>query len=604
MNKFTVLVFAGLLLFALLLPPCCAGGHDALLDKAFESLRWFDGLSSITAKQHISPKVYREKISPLELLQAIVIFQEQKSKEKTDIAMLLAPMLPYFAVTPEEAFGLLDQIDEKAWEDVAELDPKFVTKIKEDAAKFRKEMLNAAETAVLLNEPENAADIFRAADIIAVTGRPVIVRHYLKKFLESEKPENNKFRVTPKEAAKIVKTVGSNNLMRMAVNEKFDPFGRDAVVLLIKTAAEYQEYRQNEEKPSQDKSAQDKPAQTPPSFNPRQPIESLAKATVAQNRRLRFSALQAVMNLKPSQPYAGSSLVAETLIWFSKADGERIIVTAHPKISAASEIGSYFMPLGYKNIAAATCREALQAASDSPDVELVILDDITQKPPLADFLATMRNDCRTAEIPVAVLTGNRETLKWKSEALKLNNDPAAEDNVSLAFSQDTPARVYPRLTNEKSARWLRDDLVTKTGYDGVPPKERLEQARQALVWLKEIAEEARQGCKIYHFDDLEPVVFNALASNVRMPEGLDLAASLKSESMQKVLYEIAANIAVAMPARATAAAAFERSVKMHGVLLRGKNRQYVYDRYNAGAHETKESQELLHKMLSIVDAGE
>jgi CheY-like chemotaxis protein len=577
---------------------------EATLDKAFDAFRWFDRLGDESAKKRIPPQSYREKISPLELLQCLAVFKAQNTKEQTDTAMLLVPMLPHFKITPEEAYGLLDQLDEKSWNAITELDEKLTAKIKEDADRFRKEMLNASEKFILLREPETAADIFKAVAVIAVTGKPVLVRHYLKQFLDNENSENKELHAAPAEAAAIVKTVGSNDLMRLAVNPDFAPFGRNAVVRLIETASRsegWQAVKSLQSLADNDAAETAAPTVLPPRESPdAQSLDVLAKTTVAKDRRLRFTALQSVMNLKPSEPYAGSSLVAETLLWFAKSNGERVIVTVHPKISIAGRIGSYFMHLGYKHTIASTCRDALKAAADSPDIELLVIDEMTGQPPIADFFAAMQNDCRTAEIPVAVLTSDKDKLKRKIEQLKLNND-AAEDNVSLSLPGYPLVRMYPWLTNEQAARWVCGDVVTKTRYEPVPPKERLEQARQALLWLKEIVEAQQQGSKIYHFDDLESAVLDAVHSNARLPEGLDLAASLKSELMQKTIYDIAANAANAMPVRSTAAAAFERSVETHGVLLRGKNVQALYDRYSASGHEPKESQELLRRIIGVVE---
>ncbi|GHT24359.1 hypothetical protein FACS189419_09270 [Planctomycetales bacterium] len=163
------------------------------------------------------------------------------------------------------------------------------------------------------------------------------------------------------------------------------------------------------------------------------------------------------------------------------------------------------------------------------------------------------------------------------------------------------SRFCKICTIRQAAAWLYNDLTAKTGYVPVEPKVRVEQARKALVWLKEIVEESRQGRKIYHFDDLESAVLDALQSPIRLPEGLELAAAIKSAVMQKAIYEIAANAVNSMPVRNTAEAAFELSVKTHGVLLRGREVQAVYDRYNASEHEPKESQELLNRLIDIVE---
>jgi len=132
--------------------------------------------------------------------------------------------------------------------------------------------------------------------------------------------------------------------------------------------------------------------------------------------------------------------------------------------------------------------------------------------------------------------------------------------------------------------------------------ERLEQARQALVWLREIKEaELESGIKIYHFNDFDSVVLNALHSERRVREGLDLAAVIRSPVLQSAIYDLAANVIYPMELREYAGDAFERSVQRFGILLRGQQIQRLYDRYNASEFEPRESQVLLGRLLDVVE---
>ncbi|GHT22285.1 hypothetical protein FACS189419_04600 [Planctomycetales bacterium] len=843
--------FLFLLCSLFILPLCCceeivtakpetpANENDVLLDKAFDALHWFDTLGSTVNKKGEPPKKYREKISPLELFRVVLILKQFDKPEKTEIAEKLLAMIPYFEIPPEDAFGLLDEWDKKSWDTIAGLNKDVVEKINRDAVYFRKNMLTSIEKVALFKEPGNAEELFKVLDVITVTGRNVLTRHYLKKF-----SEDKNFNVTPEVAAEIIDTTGSDSLFRIAADKKLAPFGKEAVEKLIAEAQKHwqntgivseaakkltsqlsdapQEHldalavlwkggrvslkeligelekthnvkeadeitavilsmrrdskeilaavlgSRNEDtryyaarglaasiKPDEvfllypyiyaDNTGQkevrkllqqrhiDLPAKaeaikelylraedylehrrtlpfdadrkvsfwhwsseenTPEAVNELIPleqafnqyardyavkcteldehqserirqlvytasaeagiiqtdvpqentefweklfaeniakehfkaavfgIESLAKsgdkslvesrdgkvrplvqATVAKDSRVRFAALKAVMELKPETPYAGSSFISETLIWFSKSNGERLIVTAHPKLSAAKNIAGYFMEAGYKDEAATTCRDAFQLACESPDVELVVIDAITRQPPLGDFLAAMTADCRTAEIPIAVLSSDKEKLKPENNQqyrrTQEHFDKRHPDNPYV----NGLALTYPWITSKESADWILKDLLAKTGSTPVPAEERLKQARQALVWLKDIIEDSQKGYKIYQFDDIDTVVFKAIESNVRLAEGLDLAASVKNPRLQKILYEIAANAVHPMAVRNTAAASFERSIKLHGILLRGQEIQHIYDRYNVSEHEPKESQQLLSKIIDAVEAN-
>jgi hypothetical protein len=106
---------------------------------------------------------------------------------------------------------------------------------------------------------------------------------------------------------------------------------------------------------------------------------------------------------------------------------------------------------------------------------------------------------------------------------------------------------------------------------------------------------------IYHFDDFDAVVLNALHSERRVEEGLALAAVVKSSALQSAIYDLAANAVYPMALRNQAGDAFEESVERFGILLRGAQIQRLYDRYNQSEHEEKESQKLLGRLIDVVE---
>jgi len=327
----------------------------------------------------------------------------------------------------------------------------------------------------------------------------------------------------------------------------------------------------------------------------------LVQAVVAKDRRVRFAALEAVMSLKPDVPYPGSSLVTETLIWFSRADGRRVLVSAHPKQTNAAKTAGYFIGCGYKGELALTCREAMQIAAETPDTELIVVDLLCSEPPVSNFVQEIRNDARTADIPIAVLSSDENILR---SAPNFQSRPAMQKidrlNPEAPFAVSL-SQVYPRVVSDEGAEWLDGDLFEKTGMEPVPPDVRLEQAHKALGWIKEIVEAAQEGQKIYHFEGLEDIVSHALRSDVRIYQGLELAAVIKSGTIQAAVYEIAADAVYPMELRKKASEVFEQSVDSFGVLLRGKQVQRLYDRYNASEFEPKETQELISKLIDIVE---
>jgi hypothetical protein len=327
----------------------------------------------------------------------------------------------------------------------------------------------------------------------------------------------------------------------------------------------------------------------------------LIQAVVAKDRRVRFAALESIMTIQPEVPYFGSSFVAETLVWFSRADGRRILVAAHPKQTDAAKTAGFFIGCGYQGELAQTCRNAMQLAAETPDTELVTVDLLTSEPPVSEFAQEMRNDPRTADIPIAILADNQTILESapnfqiRPEMQKIDQlQPKAPFSVALS-------QTYPRIVSEDGAKWVNGDLFEKTGIQPVPPAIRIQQAQKSLQWIKIIVENAQKGRKIYHFEGLERAATNALRSDVRAEEGLELAAAIKSNAMQAEICETAANSLLPLELRQKAANAFKKSVQTFGVLLRGQQVQRLYDRYNAGEFEPKETQEILGNLIDLVE---
>jgi CheY-like chemotaxis protein len=327
----------------------------------------------------------------------------------------------------------------------------------------------------------------------------------------------------------------------------------------------------------------------------------LVQATVAKDQRVRFAALSAIMALQPETPYAGSSFVAETLVWFSRADGQRVLVSAHPKHTNAAQTAGFFISCGYQGELAQTCRAAMQLAAETPDTELVVVDLVTSEPSVAEFVQEMKIDPRTAQIPIALLTNNNALLESAPNPQPRNEMQHFDKITPNAPFALSLSQTYPRVVNDDGAKWINNDLFTKTNVELVPPALRLEQAHQALAWITTIVENSQNGQKLYHFEELEDTVLRALRSNGRIEQGLELAAVVNSAAMQAAIYEVAANSLLNIELRQLAANSFQKSFHRFGILLRGQQVQRLYDRYNASEFEPKETQELLESFINLIE---
>lgn len=830
----------------------------ALLDRAEAAMTWFRSLDR-TKRADLASTTYRERIHPLELMQAAAILKEKKS---VDMSRMLREMLPYFDVTPEECFIIeerlgdetLDSFTEETEIVAGESTLDSATRIRQGAARFLADELRPSERMALLHPPESAMEIMKAVDFLAVSGRPALVRYYLRRFLLLE--------ADPEDCAKIAQSLGSARLRMIAGNPHFAPQGDEAITFIYAQARKHwtdadeisghldawdgmdddgklspesraalrglwrgERYSvaqlleklgettdgktadeliavilsfggdvrealavslSGDDETLRNNAARGLVASAPPQdaflFFPliyddatdlpdelrknietrirqsagRLPTAEEAAATlyhrakdyyersrtlktgpdgyvrfwnwdagegkpryirmllpsayrlfalryagqayrlqpddptihrlylaalfdravhlggldgpvdwqktgvadaleettperlrqvlqdgidsqhyaVAQaaaqalgergeasellasqngrpgplvqaldcpDRRVRFAALEAIMTLKPEKSFAGSSYVTETLAWFSRADGAAVLVSAHPKTSEAARTFGYFIEQGFRGELATTSGEAMRKAAETPDVEMLVIDDRCMEPSVASLVTEMRNDPRTHDIPIAVLTDKERVL----DAATIDRPFDAMQKVDRQ-SPDNPfatslSVTYPRVFDDVTARWIREDLFEKTSARPVKREVRLEQARKALSWIKEIYEAQAEGPTIYRFEEIDDVIGHALRSSHRVLWGLELAAVVKSVRAQQALFTIAADAAGSMELREKAEEAFAKSVETHGVLLRGKQVQAIYDRYNATVLEPEESQKLLGRLIDIVE---
>ncbi|MDR3110311.1 MAG: hypothetical protein LBU65_11615 [Planctomycetaceae bacterium] len=331
-------------------------------------------------------------------------------------------------------------------------------------------------------------------------------------------------------------------------------------------------------------------------------IRPLVAAVASPNRHVRYAALKSIMKLSPEKPYYGRSFVADAMLWFARGEGDAKIVSAAPKHTDALKIANFVSAQGYNAETATTSAEAMRLAAASPDFCFVVIDDSCKTPPPEAIVREMRNDCRTHDLPVAILTLQRNKLRdavvqtpleWQSLAERTSPESPFAHSLSI---------YYPPPQNADDMKFITDDLFFKTSTHPTAATLRLAQGREALGWIKEIVAARKAGEQsLYDFENLETVTMKALNSTTLFRQGLELAAVIRSAAMQIRLSEIASQQTLDIKLRQLAAQKFGESIERNGILLRGKQLQNLYDRYNASEQESKDSQEVLSALLNAVE---
>jgi hypothetical protein len=311
------------------------------------------------------------------------------------------------------------------------------------------------------------------------------------------------------------------------------------------------------------------------------------------------------MQLNPSVPYQGSSFVSDMLVWFARAEGQKTVVIVHPKFSEASRFAGYFIPIGYASELAVTCRKGFLLAAETPDVELVVVDSFVHDQSVSEFVRVLRKDNRTYNIPVAIYSGEPQRkpkiYQANQNAIELQlmqQTDRIQPNASFVTSL---SQTYTRPDNDAATQLIEADLMRKTSTIIVPTEIRIDQAKKSLKWIKQTIIDAQIKQKIYHYENINELVLRAIHSTTHITEGLEIATEIKSATMQLAIFNTAADATLPITIRQQAANFFETSIKKHGILIRGKQILTLYDRYNSSEFETKDSQDLLSKIIDIIE---
>ena len=387
---------------------------------------------------------------------------------------------------------------------------------------------------------------------------------------------------------------------------------------------------------------------------------ALVRAAGFSDRRVRFAAINSIMKLNPDRPYPGSSVVSQSLVFFTRATGKKRAVVVCPWVSDATAIANLLGPLGYTTETATMGRQAMQLAIDSADTEVMLLDVRTPNSDVAFLVQDMRADNRTHDVPVAVMANGWRVSRAERASYGKNRvvpqEPITpvvqESTISqddqesqvLQVAQNTPnsqswaipqnvsqhptdknrffigddefvvhgdqmtraeraaygskmAHAFPRPYDEASAKFVLDNLFRETGVEHVPPHIRLAEAKQSILWVAELYRQP----KLYRFENIEEIAAMTLWEPELMLETLAIVESIPTPAAQQMMTQIVSTSSFPIAIRQSALQSFEKNARNNGVLIRGRQILNLYDGYNASASEPIASQQTRSDLLDVVE---
>jgi len=301
------------------------------------------------------------------------------------------------------------------------------------------------------------------------------------------------------------------------------------------------------------------------------------------DRRLRFAAVEAVVRIHPRQGFAGASFVAESLRFFAATTGWPRVLVADARLHESRQIASYLAPLGYQADLARSGRELIQRALECPDYEMLFIDAGIDDPPLGLLLQQLRRDGRTAALPVGVVTR-----------------AGRFEQADRAVERDPLAVVFVPPPDAKALQQQVGQLLERAGKDRVNHAERQRQAALALEWLAAWSADP-QLAPLVDFRRTTQVAVRAARVPSLSLRAIALLQQQPTAEAQKALVDLASSPAEPLESRKAALEAFAYAARRWGVLLTTDEIQRQYDRYNQSATLDAETQQVLGRILDILE---
>ena len=310
------------------------------------------------------------------------------------------------------------------------------------------------------------------------------------------------------------------------------------------------------------------------------PTAPLVEALRHGDRRLRFAALAAVIELDPLQPFPGASRVTEMLDYFLRGAQRRAIV-AMPDLQRAQTIAGWISARGLEPIPVGTGRQAVVAALEVGDVELVLLDAEIITPGVREVLYQLRNSPSIGRATIGLLAG-----------------PRSFEHAEQIASGDRWTASFARPQDAAATNQIVEKLMALAGRSHVPSEVRAKQAAAALDWTGKLLAGPQT---FFDLRRLEPAVLMALFSPELTERAAIALGHFGTADSQRALVDLASRPQAPIEQRKKAAGAFRQSVNQHGIQLTRDELLRQYDRYNASEHTDRPTQEVLGHVLDTIE---
>ncbi|MEZ6107395.1 MAG: HEAT repeat domain-containing protein [Pirellulaceae bacterium] len=310
----------------------------------------------------------------------------------------------------------------------------------------------------------------------------------------------------------------------------------------------------------------------------------VAEALKHSDRRVRLAAARTIIGLGPDRSFPGSNRIVSTLCFFIRSEGEQHVLVGHPVQSDNQTLTGTLASLGVHADAATNGRDLFLKAVANPDLEAILLSEYLNGPESYELVQQLRRDPRTAEIPIGLIV-HYEHLDW---ARRIQRD-------------ESRVVAMPWPHGPEIVRMSLDQIAQKAGQRVTAFERRARQADEAMSLLQAAADNPR----VYSFEDLHAQQ-ETLVDLTRSPNMTDHAVGLLgivgTPEAQRALMDVIGDSLYPIEIREAAVDALEAGIARRGLLLTTRELERAYDRRNAAVSEDSSSQQVLDRMLDVLEA--
>jgi len=331
----------------------------------------------------------------------------------------------------------------------------------------------------------------------------------------------------------------------------------------------------------------DRSALTSPHGSPQGRPSPLVQVLRHPSPELRFAALRAIMKMAPAGSFAGSSYLPEALWAFSMGSGPLEALVISPLARRRTAWAGQLRQLCYDAIPMATGRGALQSAAQLTRLALILVDASVSRPTVREVHYQLRASTQAGRVPMAIVCDAARLLEF--------DRLAATDPLSLAVV---------RPSDESRLTGMIEHLQQLAQPPPASDTVRLERARQALNGLTQLLQfPSSMAGNVYqelrrHHGIAEQTLFQPKLADA----SLRLLEHLGTADSQFNLLKYASGKTLPIENRRAAVHALAASVNHYGVLLTTQQIRAQYDRYNASQTDDHETQQVLGKLLDVLES--